>query len=635
MSSSLGLSGGSTSPDFQARRVIEGPRAMRLDFLDSIYACTNHGWKPVDFDGNWVGQGTSGSPSAGYGAMPMLGESRTPFRVPLRQRRPSDPYRLGRLIVNAFTSLTLDQFPTFKCNGDLDSEDYVGALVKAVRFPVRAVQARTIGGATGTVGLSWVIKNGKPIVRVHNPKNLHVHAWADRDDLIPEHVTEMYKFPEQEWNPDTRKMEEKWYWFRRDWTPVADVVFKVIPFEKNKDPLWEVDEQRSAVHNSGETHFVWVQNYPTSDDIDGICDYAALEDNLEGLDILNSLVSRSLNMNLDPTLVLAMDMAELIAGRSIQKGSDQALVVGKGGGAQYLELAGSSITVGLERLLASTKHVCNVAQCVLTDPNELAAQGMSGAAIRLVYKPMTAKAAVVREQYGDGFERVLLQMLRTARQLQTTQIAIPQDIGEQTEDERFLQHEENQAPVFEDDPLAAEAENEQPQQEDDAPDLDAPEQQVVHLEGIIMLPAKCEEMTEMDPVTGEETSVTVEHPRTPGFAEYVESVWPPFFPDSVDEQSAKVTMLQTATGGKPVVSQQTAVEQGAAVLGVDPTEEWERVQKDTKEDQARMKEQNAAMMGGGFGEDAGGEVPPEGEAAPPGLRGAGDFSQFGAEDEDL
>jgi hypothetical protein len=707
---------------WSAANFMFGERCRQIDYWESIYKGTSHNWKAADFDGNWVGQGSGSSLAFSNAYRPYLGQNKTPFHVPLRQRRPTDPYRVGRLIVNSFTAIILEGgFPEILAFGDPDSEAFVQALSQAQRMHTRLILARTLGGSCGTVGMSWGFKHGRPFCRVHNAKHLYVHEWEDRDQLIPRHVTEVYRFTEPVFDERERKVIDKWFWHRRDWTDVADIPFKVVPYEDGKEPEWEIDEENISWHDTEakdqiepehrECHFVWIQNIPTNDSPDGLPDYDGLEDSMEMLDVLNSLISRSLGLNLDPTLVLNMDIAEWAANQSVKKGSDSAIITGKGGSATYLELAGTSVQVGIARLQESTKQVLNSAQCILADPNEVAAQGMSAVALRTIYRPMTSKASVIREQYGLGLTRLFEQQLRycqrlvdaakkvTAAQMPTSLAEglegqpSPQMGGEDAEStqqmsalEALLAREkgpspddvlkeamrrinagedvedvtaedpEDMPPSAEDpeadqDPVPAvgdpDAQEDMPPEDEEDPaaagagaDMGAEDDAGNELEGgagaepteadmiLADREAKADEarvvvtvVFDLPPRVMQEPSskgepVAVARDHVPGEARFLEVKWPEFFPDTPDDLAGKLQTLSTATGGKPVVSQRTAVEKAAKSLGIDPDAEWQRVDNEQKQ----MAQQQAQMgMGGpgggmfpGMEDMAGGQMPPPG-----------------------
>lgn len=524
--SSFGLDHTTMGPELGATRIWSSPRRSILEFRERFYRCTQHDHKTFDFNGRVI-------PAGGItGSQPLLTSLQSPVFVPLDQRRPSNPYRLARVVVQEFTGLVFghDRWPVIR-DVDPETQDFADSLVKASHLRSVMLRARNLGGSVGTVGLSWAFIEGKPRVRVHNGKNLHVHKWRDRDALIPDHVMELYQTPRDEWDPEKRTIVRRWYWFRRDWTPVADVRFHEVEVTKN-EPIWRIDEEATIVHGDGFTHFVWVQNLPDEDEtsIDGQPDYAELYEQANELDTLNSVVSRGAKLNLDPTLVLKMDRA-LIDRFGVRKGSENALAVGESGDANYLELAGTSITAGVDLFKQQRGLALEVAQCVIPDPNTITAAGTSSVALKVIYAPMLGKATMLRTQYGSAIERLLEQMIASAKAIYSiTETVIETDEqGNKVESEvsygLSLPPRIIREPIFD---------------EDGRP-------------------------------TGKET-VKVEE-RTPGNGGDLDLEWDDFFAPTANDRLQAVQTVTTATVGKPVLSQRGGAMLVSAMFGLDATSE--------------------------------------------------------------
>src|SRR5574338_585229 len=78
------------------RTIIGTERYLEFDRRQSYFDCTQHDRKMYDFDGRVI------SPGGIRGTM-TIGAEKMPGIVPLRARRPSAPYRLGKVIIDAFT----------------------------------------------------------------------------------------------------------------------------------------------------------------------------------------------------------------------------------------------------------------------------------------------------------------------------------------------------------------------------------------------------------------------------------------------------------------------------------------------------------------------------------------------------
>lgn len=550
------------APDvqFSAIGIYESARFKMLDWRERFYKCTQHDHKIYDFDGRMTKAGEW------WGTQDFIGASLPNTYVPMVQRRPSVPYRLGRIVVNRFTSLLFGRgrWPKIDAVGDTDAEDYANALIKAMDLPAVMIRARGLGGSCGTVGLSWKIIGGNPRVSVHSGKFLHVFEWADREDGIPAHVMQLYKTERDVFDHDKKKQVRKTFWVRRDWTESADIVFEEVEVRTNAEPEWVIASIDQ--HDDGFAHFIWIENLPEEDDltIDGQPDYEGVYDPMNHVDILNSAVMKGGTNTVEPTLILKMEQDEV---EVVRRGSDTAIVVGPNGDARYLVIDGASLEAGGKLIDRQAQQILDVVSCVIPDPDKLAAAGMSSIAIKAIYQPMLDKCDVMRTQYGRAIVRLVSLVMSVVRS--RVSVVVVDENGEEQPVEEFLN-----------------------------------------------LPPRIVEEEEIGPdgaPTGEMRMSSVE--RTPGTSENFELVWPPYFPVTDADRQSRVASISTAAGAKPILSQHTAVEQMAAIYEVDPVQEWQRVVDQTAAD-AQMQ----AGMFPSFGGEVGSidELPPGATApAPP------------------
>jgi len=607
---------------FRPLSILQGDRYRALDLLESYFRCRQHDGKMYDFDGRLYSPRTT---------MPLLSQEQAPYYVPLRDRRPSAAYPLGKIIVDSFTNLLFgeNRFPQIRVEGDPKNEDFKQTIARVGNLPLKMIEARSLGGATGTVCVDWCFYKGRPRYEVHNAKNVHVHEWADRLRLKPRWATEVYPFWIPQWNG--KAFDKIYYWFRRDWTPDADIVFEPAEIKPNPDtaPVWIVDAKKSVRHDDGVCHLHWIQNRP-SDEIDGVGDYAGLLDQFDTLDVLASVVARGAILNLDPTLKLKMD-PEQIAMSGVKKGSDNSIVTGEGGDAEYMELQGTSIEVGIKLIETHRRSILEAAQCIVPDPHEVAAQGVSSVAVKAMFAPMLGSADVLREQYGHAIRNLVDEPTDVARakMKRVPMVQVTDDLGQPVLDEAGVpktqpgKWELTLPPKIEVKPAPLPSEQPVPPGK---PPLDPktglPEEQPLQ-------PRPPPE--ELPPEDLEPKTVTTKTEREPGEGGETDLRWPPYFTPTPDDQAKIATTLQLATGGKMFLSVETATEAMAEAFGADPAQEQQRVQKQTAKDKAKeqamfQQQQEAAagkvekddeQPGGGkpFGK------PPFGKPQPPFLPG--------------
>ena len=533
-----------TFNNFSAHSFIASERYQLLEYRERYYKCTQHDSKSFDFNGN-IRQ--PGAPTS----QPMISASQSPHYVTLNQRRPSAPYHIAKLIVNSFTSLLFGygHFPTFS-DDDPTTQDFAEALAQETKLESVMIRGRNIGGSVGTVGFSWQFIDGKPKILTHNGKHLFVHEWHDRIDCIPEHVSEIYQFPKDVFDTGKQKIIRKLFWYRRDWNTVADVVFKEVEVGR-KEPEWEIDEEKSFVHNDGFCHFVWCQNLPEDDStsIDGQVDYAELYDCCDSIDVLNSITVRGGINNLDPTLKLKMD-PQLINRFGIKKGSENAIIVGMQGDASYMEMSGTSIDAGIKLFVNQRASILEVAQCVCPDPNTITAAGTSSAALKIVFGPMLSKCCILRTQYGKAIEQILNQMIQSAQKLYNA--------------------EDNDFDLI-------------PDEEGNLQEVATPVQYFVKL------PPRIVEEIEINPITGESTGkiITSKVERHPGTGGSIQINWSEYFASTTNDDQVKVQTLSVATGGKQILSRKSATRVAATVYRIDPDKEIEALLSEDKEQRER------------------------------------------------
>ncbi len=537
-----GIDESTVGDGFDPHALYNSARSCALSFRSSYYLCTQHDGKQYRWDGSLGGNVTEMRTTP-----PMLSSSGSSSFIPLSVRRPSAPYRLPRKIVSSFTGMLFGQgrWPQMRSK-DPETQAAAEQITKSAEIAARFVHARNIAGGAGTVGLSWQFVEGEPRVNVHQGQNIHVLFWADRDGRIPAHVVELKRIEQFAPDPeDGNKLKPMAFWQRRDWTPQADVVFKLVPCASEEPPVWAIDEEQSNLHNGGECHFVWVTNLPPEDDTeDGVCDYAETYEQLDELDILNSVSTHGVKLNLDPTLVLSLAEEQQQPG-IVRKGSDNALILLKGGTASYLQLQDSA--AGREAVNQQRQQILEVCECVVLDPDKAAAAASSGEAQRMVYAPMLNKTDVLRMQWGPAIELLMNQILRGWRQVRETPIEVEvepaNDIAVTVDDG-----------TAEGEPLEQEPEYEQAMQD-------------------LVLPARVLRRPKEDGSGEEEYEV----PHVPGTGN-ITVEWGPYFKPSGTEKQTILTSLGTATGGKPVLSQRAGTELAANLLDRDATEEWEAVQ---------------------------------------------------------
>lgn len=337
--------------------------------------------------------------------------------VPYQLRKPDSRYTLVGLVVHRFTGLLFGEgiSPEVKVpgKGNETTEEWIGGLVEAANFWQRWMEARDLGGAMGSVAVSFRFDRGRPMVEVHDPR------WCEPQildkttgELASLDIRYMYEVAVPQ--PDGKPAKPTAFWYRRLIDQQRDIVFKPAPVAADgKEPIWAEDPEKTAAHGLGFCPARWVQNLPNGNEVDGEpdCD-DGVRANVELMDQLMSHAAQGTSKNCDPTMHIGTDEEQLPA---LRKGSGNALKTETAGKVGYVEMTGSGIKTALEVRKELRAESLEMAECVLAAPD---VAGKTATEIQRVYEAMFAKARRIRKQYAVcGIKPVLEDILRAARQL--------------------------------------------------------------------------------------------------------------------------------------------------------------------------------------------------------------------------
>jgi hypothetical protein len=519
---------------------------------EQYYACSQHDYKPFDWDGFFVKFGSvSDVPVSGY--------------VPLKKRQPSARMDLPRVIVNELSAMTFgdEKFPQLVIEGDSDAEDYAKELCKVAKLPTKILEARNNGGATGTAVVSWGFVDGKPVVDIHKRSQCTVFDWADYELRRPSNMLKAYTYKKRIFDSDG-KPKTKLFYYARYWDEHVDICWRDIPEEVGATAAWWMLPSKAVIHSSKFCPVYWIQNYSDSDDIDGIGDYIdGSHSNFDQIDELLSATVKGTKANVDPTLVIHASKSENQG--VLRKGSENAIFSEKG--ATYLELVGSSIETALRVLDTMRQIELDKAGVVILDQEKAGGTAVSASAMKQRYARMTARVDLLRDQYECAIIQIVKDMLEVARSLESAPVET--ESGEQMWSKIIL------PPRIE----------ENDENDDKAEDGEPPKR---------------------------EKKKTKEVERKPGTSSNVTATWPPYFVPSWLDKKDAVDTVRAASNNQQVMSQRKAVATLAPMFG---TEDVNQELGEIDEDKERSIERTQSLMEPGAPNQFGGQektpIPPK------------------------
>lgn len=220
------------------------------------------------------------------------------------------------------------------------------------------------------------------------------------------------------------------YWFRRIIDDQNDVVFKPVLVVPGVSPEWVVDNANSNRHGLGFCPVRWVRTLPLSSDaIDGqaVVGYE-LYPILDRINYLYSQRGRAIEYVLDPQWIrknvskaqralLEKNPGAIwdIEDEDKDKKSDISLLEAKGTGSD-----------------AAAAHLCDLRNrflesvgAVLSDPDKVAGQNISGVVLEYLHAPMIALASDLRKDLGDD---AFADIVNMALRIVTLQIDAGKDV---------------------------------------------------------------------------------------------------------------------------------------------------------------------------------------------------------------
>jgi hypothetical protein len=546
----------------------ESNRQKRLKELWSYYKSRQYDAQGYDWDGEKLGENGGSAYTTVVNREPVPANF-TVTKPPTKFRRPNTIYALPKVITNRFTAMLFgeDHFPTAQCN-DQPTEDFCHAFLKHATIQHSMVQARGVGGATGSVACFLGLRDGLFRLESFKPWQVEVTRWEDEFELIPGEVVVQYKYKRQVVDEDKQKLVEKEFWYRRVIDETSDTTFDPVEVGKEDEtPEWTPAENGVVEHNLGFCPVVWIQNLPSEDDSeDGESDYEPALTLFNQINRELSGIYQGDQQSMDPVPVLKTD--EEISGPVIKSGS-QWVTPGKDGDAHYMETTGAGIKTAMDNADKFRKIALESCECVLVDPDKFSASAQSGVAIKQLYQPMLAKLGLLRTQWG---EKGLVPILKMA--IKMAQLVAQQAVQGAASDETIPKDPETQQPV-------------------------------IDTSSVIRMPPR--KVTDPE---GQEAEVPHDPMLLDGEAEITLS-WPPPFPPTYEDLQAAATAI-AGLKALGMFTMETLMDKFSGLLDV----------KDPGRELAAAK-QEATEAGASIASSLGGGVLPGQKAPPPVAGGKG------------
>lgn len=459
-------------------------------------------------------------------------------------RRPCAQMGLAREINDTFTEAVIPEMPQVVVVGDRCATECLVELLKASMASLALSELRSKAGRSGASAMLVDVVGGDVILTVFGGQALHVETWARPELWIPADVVYQRKVIVSERAGGVVRAAERVRTTRYTET-------HVIEYEDVRCD-WPADEpipERSRrEHYLGRCPVIWHQNTRCSDSPFGAHDLET-EANLELCDRADQMLSALLAgtaANVEPTVWKSDSLTGMSIFPRVQKGTGKMIQLTEFGKVGFLEISGTTIDAGWGTLDRIVERIERNTRCVL--PRTSTRRGdrqKTATEIEAQSTSMTNKVANLRKVMTPTIEELCVLLLRAARVFGVSWpgsgqrgIVLP--------------------------PKMVEVEMPEPEDVEDG-DVEEPEDEPED---------ETESMpTAFDPGTGE--AITIRWPQQRRLAPA--------------ELPATLAALQGVSGGKPILSRETAVAEAVTAIGrTDPEAELERIEHDEHEEEERQ-----------------------------------------------
>jgi hypothetical protein len=343
------------------------------------------------------------------------------------QRRPSLPTTIGGTTVDTYTAMLLGggRQPAIKVSADRDSTDLLAAMFAAADVWDSLAEARKFAGAEGAAAILPEIIDGTLSVRSLRAEDLY-YEWESETAWIPRIVVEQ-KRVSIDYLDDAGKVCSRIVWRTRAWDQRYAYVYEDVDEDFGKAQAGEGPAQRAAAdekielaeaqieHKAGRCPVIWLQNTRCSDDPIGDTDYEGVFERIDKLDHLESMILRGTTSNNDPTLVIKDKLVERRMWAQRAKGHGQKIEVSEVGSVELLEMSGKTIETSWLTARSIKDSIAERTGVIPLKPDEAGAM-QSGVALQILRGTLNSRVGMRRPSLGRTIAQLCRVCLTLARQ---------------------------------------------------------------------------------------------------------------------------------------------------------------------------------------------------------------------------
>ena len=480
---------------------------------------------------------------------------------PAHARKPDLTTPMATTIVSRNTGLLLGTDPKIEMLVDEDSQAMLRCMYDSASLCLPFAQGRNMAGGGGATVLIPGIVGGSPTLTVGRPSEFKVLKWSDREPWQPERVIKQVLITRMVVDKQGNRRPKE-FWQTTEWNTSERLEYKLVPKDWDPDEEIPLDASKPVyLHGCKDRCPVtWYKNSET-ELLLGTTDFAGLEPRIDAIDRLGTHLYTAVGNNCDPTAFHADEEGTRRRHLMSKRGRRVVVQLSDKGRIGVMEVAGTSLEITYKFWRGLQDDTFSLADCPRVTPDTAGAY-KSGEALRILWRSSEVRARWLWPPLEKAMRRVLECLFAMAEHFGVSSYERPK-AGTFILPSRVIPGER---PPPKPRPALPPAPPPELKPGEPKPPPQPP------------MPAPVPQLA----APPEERPKPTLKPHKVGAYGFIGITPGPYFPSTSAEKQADLTTIQTAAGGSPVISQETAIEQAAKTLGIDADEEQRRVHEEAE-----------------------------------------------------
>lgn len=470
-------------------------------------------------------------------------------------RKPDMTTPMAPTVVTRNTGLLLGSDPKLSMMVDDSSQALVRCMYESSALNLNFAEGRNMAGGGGATFLIPGLMGGLPQLTVGRPSEFRVLQWSSSEPWQPERVVKQVKVSRmvRDRSGNRRAVD---FWQTTEWNKEYRLEYQLVPMDWEKDREIPLDTRIPPFRHGCKNRcpVTYYKNSET-DCLLGATDFAGLEPRFDAVDRLGAHLYTAVGKNCDPTVWHADEEGTRRRNPMTRRGRGYVQPLSEKGSIGAMEIAGTSLQITYTFWRGLQDDSFSLADCPRVTPDTAGAY-KSGEALKILWRSAEVRARWLWPPLEKAIRRIMTCFFEMSQTFGVSSYEAPV-AGTIILPSRVIPPARPKRPPPETVQLPAAGPEEPP-----PPPMVKPKPTLA--------------------APPEERPKPKLEPHKPGAFGFIDIAPGNYFPATSAEKLSDITALQAAAGGAKLLSEETAIEQGAKTLGVDSDEELRRVHEEAE-----------------------------------------------------